>query len=250
MTPKSPKPTNPDDLAVAAGVTLLYSTGGTVLMFLVIGVLAGALTGVPIGPVNVAVIHAAYRHTFRRAVAVGLGGAMGDTIYSALGVLGMQPILESRPSIEPTLYAISGAVLLVYGIYTARSHPPAPVPDTAVDPDEPKPSDSVLARRDRKETKEGFKVGLALILLNPAAIATWVVIMGSMIPKHSTAEGLACTVGVLMGSTSWFMLVAYLTHKGKNVLGDKAAWIPRVVGVGLIFYAIYLLGKAVKYFFA
>jgi threonine/homoserine/homoserine lactone efflux protein len=213
-------------------------------MFLVIGVLAGALTGVPIGPVNVAVIHAAYRHTLRRAVAVGLGGAFGDGLYSALGVLGMHPVLERYPSVEPTLYAISGVVLLVYGFLTARSHPPPP-PEATPDENEPSPSDSVVARR---ETLSGFKVGLALILLNPAAVATWVVIMGSMIPKHSQIEGLACTVGVLCGSTAWFMLVAYLTHKGKNVLGDKAAWIPRVVGIGLIFYAIYLLAKAIKYF--
>ena len=216
------------------------------LWFLVIGVLAGALTGVPIGPVNVAVIHAAYRHTMRRAIAVGLGGAVGDGLYSALGVLGMQTVIEKYPIVKPTLYAISGAVLLVYGIYTARSHPPAAVEDDQEEDDnEPKASDSVVMRR---ETFAGFKVGLALIVLNPAAIATWVVIMGSTIPKHTQAEGLACTVGVLIGSSAWFLLVAFLTHRGKNVLGDKAAWIPRVVGIGLIFYSIYLLAKAIKYF--
>ncbi|MEO8550132.1 MAG: LysE family transporter [Kofleriaceae bacterium] len=209
-----------------------------------IGVAAGALTGVPIGPVNVAVIHAAYRHTMRRAVAVGLGGAVGDTLYSALGVLGMQSVIEKYPVVEPTLFAISGVVLLIYGIYTARSHPPAVEADTD-DENEPKASDSVVARR---ETLSGFKVGLALIVLNPAAVATWVVIMGSTIPKHNTLEGLACTVGVLIGSSAWFMLVAFLTHRGKNVLGDKAAWIPRVVGIGLIFYSLYLLAKAIKYF--
>lgn len=212
-------------------------------MFLVIGVLAGALTGVPIGPVNVAVIHAAYRHTLRRAIAVGMGGAVGDCLYSALGVLGMQEVIDSYPIVKPTLYAISGLVLLIYGILTARSHPPAVDPEG--DDDEPDASDSVVARR---ETFAGFKVGLALIVLNPAAIATWVVIMGSTIPKHTRLEGLACTVGVLIGSACWFMLVAFLTHRGKNVLGDKAAWIPRVVGIGLIFYSLYLLGKAIIYF--
>jgi len=217
-------------------------------MFLVIGVAAGALTGVPIGPVNVAVIHAAYRHTMRRAIAVGLGGAVGDGLYSALGVLGMQSVIEKYPIVEPTLFAISGVVLLIYGIYTARSHPPAAVePDG--DDDEPKASDSVVARRERRETFAGFKVGLALIVLNPAAVATWVVIMGSTIPKHTQWEGLACTVGVLVGSSAWFMLVAFLTHRGKNVLGEKAQWIPRVVGIGLIFYSLYLLAKAIKYFF-
>src|ERR1700710_1240164 len=121
-------------------------------MFLVIGVLAGALTGVPIGPVNVAVIHAAYRHTMRRAIAVGLGGAVGDGLYSALGVLGMQEVITKYPIVEPTLFGISGAVLLVYGILTARSHPPAVEATGDDDEDEPDASDSMVARTRRRET--------------------------------------------------------------------------------------------------
>ena len=42
------------------------------LTYFLIGVAIGALTGVPIGPVNVAVIDGAYRHTLRRGMAVGL----------------------------------------------------------------------------------------------------------------------------------------------------------------------------------
>jgi threonine/homoserine/homoserine lactone efflux protein len=228
---------------MAGAVMLLYSTGGTVLMFLVIGVLAGALTGVPIGPVNVAVIDASYRHTLRRAIAVGLGGACGDGLYSGLGVLGVTPVLRTYPSVEPILYGVSGVVLLVYGFLTARSQPVAP----ATGADVPDASQSVVARR---EMWSGFTVGLALIVLNPAAIVTWVVIMSSMIPAHTHLEGLACTFGVLVGSIGWFTLVAYLTHKGKNVLGEKAAWIPRVVGIGLMLYAVYLIAKAMKYVLA
>ena len=44
-------------------------------------------------------------------------------------------------------------------------------------------------------------------------------------------EGVACAVGVVVGSFGWFSLVAYLTQKGKSVLGEKAAWIPRIVGM-------------------
>ena len=208
-------------------------------MFLVIGVLAGALTGVPIGPVNVAVIDAAYRHTFRRAVAVGLGGALADCLYAGLGVLGVTPILRTYPSVLTVLYAVSGVVLMVYGFLTARSQPPAAAVADHPHPDEP-------AVVDRRDFRQGFTVGVALILLNPAAVVTWVVIMGSMIPDANTWEGIACAVGVFIGSWSWFTLVAYLTQKGKHVLGDKAAWIPRVVGVLLMIYAVYLLGKAVK----
>jgi threonine/homoserine/homoserine lactone efflux protein len=210
-------------------------------MFLVIGIAAGALTGVPIGPVNVAVIDAAYRHTLRRAIAVGLGGACADCLYSALGVLGVTPIIRSYPSVPPILYAVSGVVLLVYGFVTARSQPVTPAaPQTEL-------GGEAKLESDRHELWSGFRVGVALIVLNPAAVVTWVVIMGSVVPEASPLEGVFCAVGVFCGSWSWFTLVAYLTNKGKHVLGDKAAWIPRVVGVALMVYAVYLLAKAVRY---
>jgi threonine/homoserine/homoserine lactone efflux protein len=211
-------------------------------MFFAIGVAAGALTGVPIGPVNVAVIDAAYRHTMRRAIAVGLGGALADGLYAGLGVLGVTPILRTYPAVPPILYAVSGLVLLVYGFLTARSQPVAPATGT-----EPGAGESAMMRQ---ETWLGFKVGVALIILNPAAIVTWVVIMGSIIPDGTYLEGLACTVGVMIGSFAWFVLVAYLTHKGRQVLGEKAAWIPRVVGFALMVYALYLLSRAVKFVIA
>lgn len=215
------------------------------LVTLVIGLLAGALTGVPIGPVNVAVIDAAYRHTMRRAIMVGLGGACGDLLYSGLGVLGVTPILEKYPSVPPILYGVSGIVLLVYGFLTARSQPVASVPPPAdMHPHE-------HAEAARKEMWQGFRVGLALIVLNPAAIVTWVLLMGSLIPAGTThIDGVACAVGVFIGSFGWFSLVAYLTHRGKHVLGDKAAWIPRVIGIGLMVYAVWLLAKAVKFVIA
>jgi len=212
-------------------------------MFFIVGILAGALTAVPIGPVNVAVIDASYRHTLRRAIAVGLGGACGDCLYSTLGVLGVTPVLQTYPNVLTALYAVSGSVLLVYGFLTARTQQVQPARD----------SDNALPVKDsREEMWQGFRVGLALILLNPAAIVTWVVIMGSMISDVTSEapnalDGILCSIGVFCGSFGWFALVAYLTQKGKHVLGEKAAWIPRVVGVALMVYAVYLIAKAVKF---
>ncbi len=212
------------------------------LTFLLTGIVAGAITGVPIGPANVAVIDAAYRHTLRRALMVGLGAASGDCLYSALGVLGVTPVLKTYPLVLQILYAISGVVLLVYGFLTARSQPVQP---THHSEREEAPSDH------KKEMWQGYKVGVALIILNPAAVVTWVVIMGSIVSKvtdtpPTTIEGAACAIGVFCGSFGWFSLVGYLTHKGKSVLGEKAAWIPRVIGIALMGYAVYLLAQAIK----
>jgi threonine/homoserine/homoserine lactone efflux protein len=210
-----------------------------VLSIIIAGVFAGAVTGVPIGPVNVAVIDAAYRHTLRRAIAVGLGGACADGLYSALGILGVTPVLRSYAIVSPILYAVSGIVLMVYGFLTARSQPVAPAHHEA-------PAIEGLGN----ELALGFKTGLLLILLNPAAVVTWVVIT-EQIADHLGAptpvSGVLCAAGVMVGSFGWFALVAHLTQRGKSVLGDKAAWIPRVIGVALMVYAIYLIARAVKY---
>jgi threonine/homoserine/homoserine lactone efflux protein len=210
-----------------------------VLRFIFTGVVAGALTGVPIGPVNVAVIDAAYRHTLRRAIAVGLGGACADGLYASLGILGVTPVLRSYAIVSPILYAVSGIVLLVYGFLTARSQPVAPAHHEAA-----------AAAGVENELSLGFKTGLLLILLNPAAVVTWVVITEQIADHLGTPTaigGILCAVGVMVGSFAWFALVAHLTQRGKNVLGDKAAWIPRIIGVALMVYAVYLIARAVKY---
>lgn len=214
-------------------------------MFLLIGAAAGGITGVPIGPANVAVIDAAYRHTMRRAYAVCAGAAIGDGICAGVGVLGVKPWLQSHPSLPPVLWAVSGVVLLVYGIFTmkAQAAPAAPPP---ANPDEPTASESMMHRH---EKVTGFKIGLALILFNPAAIVTWIFLMAAswMPAMTGRLDGLACAIGVIVGSFGWFSLVAHLTHKGKNVLGQKAAMIPKIVGALLMVYAVYLLAKAVHY---
>jgi len=207
-----------------------------VLTFFLIGVAVGALTGVPIGPVNVAVIDSAYRHTMRRALAVGLGGALADGLYASLGILGVGPWFDDNPSVPPVLYGVSSVALIVYGFMTARTQP---VPAAVAEPPRPMPTSS--------ELWSGFSVGIALIVLNPAAIVTWVVIIGPHLVGDDRIEGLGAVLGIFVGSFGWFALVAWLTHRGKHLMGDKAVWIPRIVGVLLIGYGTYLLVRAVRY---
>jgi arginine exporter protein ArgO len=62
--------------------------------------------------------------------------------------------------------------------------------------------------------------------------------------------GLAASTGIFIGSFAWFLLVAWLTNHGKRIMGEKAVWIPRVVGVLLICYGCYSLVRGVSYFWA
>jgi len=203
------------------------------LTYFLIGAALGALTGVPIGPLNVAIIDAAYRHHLRRAIAVALGGAAADLTYASLGI-GLGHVLTAQKSVPPILYSVSGVVLIIYGILTVRAQP--------VDPG--------VAGQGDVEGKSyfwgGFGTGIALILLNPATLITWVVIVGSHMPDDITrAEGLATAIGIGSGSAMWFTVVAHLANHGKKLLGKKTVWLTRVVGLGLICYGVFSIGRAV-----
>ncbi|MBE7448057.1 MAG: LysE family transporter [Kofleriaceae bacterium] len=207
------------------------------LTYFLIGVAIGALTGVPIGPVNVAVIDAAYRHTLRRGMAVGLGGAVGDFGFALAGILGVGPHVIAQPGVKPVLYLISGLVLVGYGLLTVRSQPPPP---PTAPPHQVPPSQEVWS---------GFTVGFGLIVLNPAAIVTWVVVVGGHVGHNvQPLEGLAAATGVFFGSFGWFSFVAYVADKGKRLMGDKAIWIARVVGIALVGYGLYSLYRAAVFF--
>lgn len=205
------------------------------LTYFLLGAAIGALTGVPIGPVNVAVIDAAYRHTLLRGLSVGLGGAIGDFFLSSAAMLWVGPHVIGQPGVKPVLFAISGVVLVLYGILTVRSRPPA-APGTA--PHSVPPS---------HEFWNGITVGLGLIALNPAAIVTWVVVVGSHLNDLSTLAAASAAVGVFFGSLAWFSFVAYIADKGKQFMGERALLIMRIVGVSLIGYGAYSIIRAVRY---
>jgi arginine exporter protein ArgO len=202
-----------------------------VLTYFLLGALIGAITGVPIGPVNVAIIDAAYRHHVKRAIAVGLGGALGDFAYAALGTVGLGPLLMSYETVPPILNGVSGVVLVVYGVLTVRAQPVDPGGGTAADHQAP-------------YFWSGLGLGAALILLNPAALITWVVIVGARFAEGTTAEGWAAALGIATGSAAWFTFVAYAADHGKKVLGKKTLWLTRAVGVLLIGAGLFFLGRA------
>lgn len=207
------------------------------LSYFLIGAAIGAVTGIPIGPVNVAIIDAAYRHHLGRALAVGLGGAVADMGYAALGILGLGPLLLAHPSVPPILYAVSGVVLVVYGFLTVRARP--------VDPS----GSGSAAQATRGWFWSGFLLGLALILLNPATLIAWVVIVGSALAGASQSEGIAAAVGIGVGSGAWFTVVAHLAHHGKKVLGPKVVLLTRIVGAALMGYGLFSLARAAHHVF-
>lgn len=208
------------------------------LSYFLIGAIVGVISGVPIGPVNLAVIDAAYRHSLRRALTVGVGGALGDGAYSLIGILAMGPILARYKWISPVLYAVSGVGLFIYAIRVIRSQPDMPVP---------KPQHAPSAPRRQEPLWSAFLVGLGLVLMNPASIITWVLIVGLFLHDVTPVHGLFAALGVSVGGFAWFVGVAHVAEHGKHIIGEKTLKITRVVAYLILGYSLFAVLRALQY---
>ncbi len=199
-----------------------------------IGVGIGVATCIPIGIANVMVIDAVCRHGTRRALGTSIGGALADGIYSSLGIFGVGPLLARHPAVPVILRAITGGVLITYGAVLARARR-APIDRT---------SDPHLAAGTRRLVR-GIGVGLGATLLNPSAVVTWVVIVGSHATGVSTDEGTAWVLGIVAGTFAWFLVVMQLARRGQRWLRGDAVWMTRGLGVLVIASGVVTLARIV-----
>jgi arginine exporter protein ArgO len=212
----------------ALGVARSIAPG--IIGYFAIGCGIGVATCIPIGIANVMVIDAAHRHGTVRAIGTSMGGALADGIYSSLGIFGIGPLLARHPSVPSVLRAITGCVLVVYGVVLLRSRA---VPlETATTP-----------VGDRGHLVRGIAVGLGATLLNPSAVITWVVLVGSHAVGVSTSEGAAWVAGIVLGTFAWFLVVTSLAVHGSRVLRGNAVWMTRAVGAVVIASGFVTLGR-------
>jgi L-lysine exporter family protein LysE/ArgO len=206
------------------------------LLALLRGVALGFVGGIPVGPVNAAVIDTALRKCVKRAIAIGMGGAFVDMIYSQLAVLGLGTLLNGVPGLSTLFLGVGGVVLVVLG---ARALSRPPLTDEPVAP--------VVARR---ALVSSFFTGVLITVLNPAVLVSWVLLAGTILADLTPLQALVAGLGIFIGTSLWFTMIAWLASRGRVRLGQRAAWITRTVGATLVVYGVFLVGKASATVFA
>jgi arginine exporter protein ArgO len=207
---------------VLGGLALLFLIDHVrqdVLGYLALGSGIGVATCIPIGIANVVVIDAAYRHGRARAIGAAIGGALADGVYASLGVFGVGPLLASSPALPYVLRAVSGCVLVGYGLVLWR-RPPAFTEAGA----------RTASARGGHPIARGVGVGLAATLLNPSAVVTWVVIVGTHAAGVTSLQGGAWVTGIVLGTFAWFLVVMHLALRGARARRG-AAWLTRVLAI-------------------
>jgi L-lysine exporter family protein LysE/ArgO len=190
----------------------------------------GLAAGIPFGPVNAAVVDTSMRQCHRTALAVGLGGAFVDFIYSQLAVWGIGRFLKQYPDLSSFLVGGSGVVLVVFGLRTLFA-PPFREEDRA-------------RRLENKAMWSAFFSGVLLTLANPAALVSWVVLAGALLSDLTYLEALVAGVGIFIGCSGWFAGISWLARMGRLRFGQRAMYVTKTIGALIVAYGVFLVGKA------
>lgn len=166
-----------------------------VLRAAAIGVPLGALTGMPLGVINIAIVDAATAGRRRFAVGLGLGGGAADAVHAMLGFGGVGRVVTDDPELVRVLAIAATVVILAYAVFAWRYRRR---PGAATRDDQP----------GQVRVLHGAATGFLLTAPNPAALGAWVALAAAVWPHAAFFEAAGLAAGVCTGSMLWFSSLA------------------------------------------
>ena len=174
------------------------------------------------GAVNLLSLRWGLKGGARVALGIGMGAATVDTLYMALSLAGVLPLLAAADWLESALMFVGGGVLALLGANSMRSGYSDTSGDTSV----------AQGMMDRAP----YAVGVSVTLVNPSTIAAWLAISGGILASADLgsggiSEGLGgalAVAGVFTGSATWFVILAGIVAVLRRRAGDAHL---RAVGV-------------------
>lgn len=196
---------------------------------------------IPLGPVNLEVFHAALQKKRTQALLVGLGGAVGDSVWAMTALLGVTPFMNSQ-GLEIVFILITAVVTFVLGLSALRDA-------KFTGKKEPAMMEKI------KQSHWAFLKGLTMVLINPLGTVSWLIclqflkripIFIPMQPRYEIIFALVVTGGAFV----YFALVVVITDRMKNFFNpERTRKVTRGLGLLLIALSAYFVYHAIKVWF-
>jgi threonine/homoserine/homoserine lactone efflux protein len=201
----------------------------------------GFLLCIPIGPVNLEIFHTAIKKQYPQAIAVAIGGALGDAVWALVAFFGVSPFTKSQ-YLEAAFLLATATVTFILGIFALK------------DSRFIEKKEEEMVRKIRRK-RWAFLKGLTMVLINPLGIISWMICLQFLrrlhiyIPLQLRHEVLFFIV-VTAGAASYFLLIVFITNKMKHIFNTQRTYkITKGLGFILIGLSIYFLYNAATAFF-
>jgi threonine/homoserine/homoserine lactone efflux protein len=212
---------------------------------MIAGFVCGLVVSVPVGPVNLTVINQALRRGFGAAFLMGIGAIFAESVYASLMLWGHSSILQTprvfgipRQSIVLALRVAAVVVVAVLGIRYLFFQP------------ERLDASEAAAKKldDRWHHPRSFFLGFALTITNFMLVVVWATLI-TIVFAHdwvtpTRASRVMCVLGVLLGGTTWFFMVAFFVSRAhRRVKSETLTALVRACGVLFLVFAALLAYK-------
>jgi threonine/homoserine/homoserine lactone efflux protein len=195
----------------------------------------GFLVAAAIGPIAMLCIRTTLERGRIAGIAAGMGVAVADTIYAAIGAYGISFVGAALSNGESWLKLVGGIVLIAFGIYLARKQPASAVEEKEV----PK---SIVA---------DFGMTLALTLTNPMTILSFAGLFAGVsgLRGFPLSEIPALLLGVFAGSAVWWLALAFVIGLIRHRISPTTMlWINRGSAAAIIGFGLYVLVEPLQAF--
>jgi len=154
--------------------------------------LIGLSIAAPVGPIGLLTIQRTLQSGPAVGLATGLGAAVADAVYGAIGAYGVTAMIQALSAARLPLAIGGGAFLL----WMAWSIWRAPVAERAAQ------------AGGGTDLMRCFAGTFVLTLSNPATILSFIAVFGAMAGRATVASPTVMIAGVLIGSALWWLLLS------------------------------------------
>ncbi|HEX8004686.1 MAG TPA: LysE family transporter [Mycobacteriales bacterium] len=200
------------------------------------GLALGFVVGAQVGPIWLLCARTTLRAGVASGLAIGLGAAVVDLCYAALGAAGVAPLLAVA-SLRIVLGVAGGLVLVLLGVRTLRTawrvRLGAETPEETVTP------------------WAALRTGLVATASNPLTVASWAAVFGAAGAANAasrTAAGAALLVlGVGLGSLAWHLVLVAAMRLLRRRVGDRTLRaVDGLAGAALVLGGVTVGAKALR----
>jgi threonine/homoserine/homoserine lactone efflux protein len=190
--------------------------------------LIGLSIAAPVGPIGLLTIQRSLNQGAAAGLATGLGAAVADALYGAVGAFGVTALIGAMTGARVPL-ALGGGGFLLWLAWRSWRAPPAEQAAAA-------PGGADLLRC--------FAGTFVLTLSNPATILSFIAVFGTLAGRMSTGAPWTMVSGVLVGSALWWLALSQVVAHGRRRF--DARWRRRVNRASALLLAGFALAQWVS----
>jgi threonine/homoserine/homoserine lactone efflux protein len=188
------------------------------------GLIIGFTIAAAVGPISLLTIRRTIAHGQLYGLISGLGVATADASYAGIAAFGLTAITGMLVSGRFLLGIVGGAIIVLLGMRTMRSHP-----------------GEVARDADRPGLPSAYVSIFLLTMTNPMTILSFAAVFAGigLAAGSSFVDALEITLAVWLGSSLWWVVLTSIVGWFREKVSTTALlWVNRISGAALVVFGI------------